>query len=83
MSRAMNKILSRIREAGHVAALNLLQSLNAVAMAGIGGALIVHQAYPDMFRQLVSGLPPIVGAGALFLFGTLVHLAARHAKRAA
>lgn len=61
--------------------IRVVQSLNGVAMAILGGALIVHQTYPDIVRQLLEKLPPSLAAAGLFAFGVAVHLALRRAKK--
>ena len=82
MKKAWEELLWRIHADVTRAWLVFVQSINAIAMALLGGALIVHQTYPDVLRGLLAGLPPQVGAACLFAFGAIVHWALRRAKKA-
>lgn len=78
----MNKILERLEAVGQHAWLTFLQSLNGIAMALLGGVVIVHQAYPQLIAGAISKLPPQIGIPLIFAFGIIVHFALRSAKRA-
>lgn len=63
------------------ARLTFIQSLNGIAMALAGGAVVVHEVYPDVVRQLLGKLPPEAAAAGLFVFGVVVHFGLRGAKK--
>lgn len=79
----MNAILDRIRAAGIAAWLKFVQWLNGISIALLGGALIVHQSYPQLLGDLLGPIPLPAKAGLLFLFGVVVHKALAQAKKAA
>lgn len=78
----MNALLEKIREAGTQAWLRFVQQLNAILMALLGGALVVHQSYPTLLGDLLGPIPVPLKAAALFAFGAIVHIALRRAKQA-
>jgi hypothetical protein len=78
----MEKWMEELRNAGVHAWLVFVQSINGIAMAVVGGALVVHETYPDVIRGLLSKLPPVWAAVLLFVFGAVVHWGLRQAKKA-
>jgi hypothetical protein len=78
----MNPILQKIRDASTRAWLTFTQALNAIAVSLVGGALVVSTSYPDVVRSVISGAPKPLQIVILMVFGVLVHLALRQAKKA-
>lgn len=76
----MKALFDRLCAIGALAWMRFVQSLNAIAMTLLGGALVVHQSYPSLLGDLLGPIPLPVKALLLFLFGSAVHLAMRRAK---
>lgn len=79
----MNKLVDDIAADVRRYWLTVLQTVNAAAVAIAGTVIAAQEVYPDVAKQLLSGLPPRDQAIALILFGGMVHLIARQAKKAA
>lgn len=62
--------------------LSLLQSLNGIAVTLGGIVLYVHANYPGTESQLLAALPPVLQGVVLAVFGGLVHVVTRQAKKA-
>lgn len=79
----MNAIIQRIHDAGLRAWLLFIQWLNGMAVTLLGGALVVHQSYPNLLGDVLGGVPGPLKVVALFAFGAVVHYALSRAKKAA
>lgn len=79
----MKRLLERIHAIGAHAWLRFLQGLNVAAVALLGAAEVVNASYPGVISSVVGKLPPAIGIPTIFVFGALVHYAARRAKKSA